>query len=263
MDPSGPRGGPTWGPDLAKIDQSTPALAPVHTAARGVCILGLARQDYTLPPMNAIVILISGRGSNLQAIAQACAQQAWPARICGVISNRPDAPGLALAQTLGLATAVVDHRAHASRESFEHALQTCLDAWGANWVVLAGFMRVLTPGFVQRHEGRMVNIHPSLLPAFGGLNTHQRAIDAGCRVAGATVHLVTPELDHGPIIAQATVAVRNDDSAASLGARVLALEHRLYPLALGWLMRDELRLDGQRVLHKGGQAQWLCEHDLA
>lgn len=152
--------------------------------------------------MKRIVILISGRGSNMEAIVEACAAQAWPARIAAVISNRADAAGLDYAATRGIATAAVEHRTYADREGFDAALAQAIDAHAPDVVVLAGFMRILTAGFVQRYAGRLLNIHPSLLPAFTGLHTHRRAIEAGCKLAGATVHYVTAELDHGPIVAQ-------------------------------------------------------------
>lgn len=185
-----------------------------------------------------IVILISGGGSNMLAIADAARQQDWRARlgasVVAVISNRPGAAGLAAVKALdaAIATEVVDHTAFGSREAFDAALQTAIDRHEPALVVLAGFMRILTPGFVAHYAGRLVNIHPSLLPAFTGLDTHQRAIDAGCSVAGATVHLVTAELDHGPILAQAEVPVLATDSAGDLAARVLAQEHLLYPRAV-------------------------------
>lgn len=182
--------------------------------------------------MKNLVILISGRGSNMTAIAQACAAEGWNARIAAVISNQPDAAGLADAAQRGIATAVVDHRAHADRATFDAALADAIDAFKPDLVVLAGFMRILTPGFVERYAGRLVNIHPSLLPAFTGLHTYQRAIDAGCKVAGATVHQVTAELDHGDILAQAVVPVLPGDTADTLAARILTQEHLIYPQAV-------------------------------
>lgn len=183
-----------------------------------------------------IVILISGRGSNMVALAQAARAHQWQqrlgAQIACVISNRADAPGLRTAAALGLRTEVVPHSAFDMREAFDAALQHAVDAYTPTLVVLAGFMRILTPGFVQHYAGRLINIHPSLLPAFTGLNTHQRALDAGCTVAGATVHQVTAELDHGPILAQAVVAVQPGDTALQLAARVQAQEHVLYPKAV-------------------------------
>ena len=187
-----------------------------------------------------IVILISGGGSNMAAIVRAAERGRWgarfDARVAAVISNRPGAGGLEIAGGLGIATAVVDHRAFDSRETFDAALSAEIDAHAPALVVLAGFMRILTPGFVAHYAGRLVNIHPSLLPAFPGLHTHRRALEAGCRVAGVTVHQVTAELDHGPILAQAVVPVLRDDNAETLAARVLTQEHRIYPQAIeAWL----------------------------
>lgn len=204
-----------------------------------------------------IVVLLSGRGSNLEALLVAASAQRWPAQVVAVISNRPEAGGLALARSHGITTEVVDHRAYASRAAFDAALGAALDAQAPDLVLLAGFMRILGEGLVQRYAGRMLNIHPSLLPAFAGLHTHQRALDAGCVLAGATVHLVTPTLDHGPIIAQAVVPVQPGDSAAALAERVLAAEHRLYPLAVGWFVRGELQIEGQQVRHRQGAARLL------
>ncbi len=191
--------------------------------------------------MKNIVILISGGGSNMAAIVRAAEQEAWAtrlgARVAAVLSNRADAAGLAWAREQGLATAVVDHKAHASREAFDAALVQAIDAHAPALVVLAGFMRILTPGFVAHYAGRLLNIHPSLLPAFPGLNTHQRALDAGCCFAGATVHQVTAELDHGPILAQAVVPVLPGDTAAQLAERVLSQEHLIYPRAIAELLQ--------------------------
>jgi phosphoribosylglycinamide formyltransferase-1 len=192
--------------------------------------------------MKNIVILISGSGSNMAAIVQAAARERWGqrfgARVAAVVSNVADAPGLQLAQAQGIATAVVPHREFPSREVFDAALAAAIDVHEPLLVVLAGFMRILTPGFVARYQGRLINIHPSLLPAFPGLHTHRRAIEAGCKVAGVTVHEVTVELDHGPILAQAVVPVLPDDTPEALSARVLAQEHRLYPRAIeSWLGR--------------------------
>ena len=194
--------------------------------------------------MQNIVVLISGSGSNMLAIAQAAQREQWQdrfqARIACVISNRPQAGGLAKATEMGLATQVVDHTAFASqshpRDAFDSALMQAIDAHRPTLVVLAGFMRILTPGFVVHYQGRLLNIHPSLLPAFPGLHTHQRAIDAGCRFAGATVHQVTVDLDDGPILAQAVVPVLPDDSADSLAARVLTQEHLIYPRVVAQLL---------------------------
>ena len=190
--------------------------------------------------MKNIVIQISGGGSNMLAIARAAVLHRWEeklnARIAAVISNRQDARGLQLAADMGLTTQVVDHTAFADRAdprtAFDDVLRQTIDSFEPSLVVLAGFMRILTPGFVVHFEGRLLNIHPSLLPSFPGLHTHQRAIDAGCRFAGATVHQVTTELDHGPILAQAVVPVLPDDSADTLAARVLTQEHVMYPQAI-------------------------------
>lgn len=207
--------------------------------------------------MKRIVILISGRGSNMEAIVQRCAAEGWPARVVGVVSNRPEAAGLAFAQGQGVATAVVDHRAFGRREDFDAALAQAVDAFEPDLVVLAGFMRVLGAAFVQHYAGRMLNIHPSLLPAFPGLHTHQRALEAGCKAAGATVHFVTPELDHGPIVMQSVVPVRPGDDEAALAARVLATEHVIYPLSVRWFVEGKLSLAGGLVRHVEGASQVL------
>ncbi|TWO72334.1 phosphoribosylglycinamide formyltransferase [Caenimonas sedimenti] len=190
--------------------------------------------------MKNIVILISGGGSNMAAIVRAAQRDNWRqrygAQVSAVISNRPDAGGLGIAREQMIATEVVDHKRFDSREAFDEALGRAIDARQPALVVLAGFMRILTPGFVGRYQGRLLNIHPSLLPAFPGLNTHQRAIDTGCRIAGATVHQVTVELDLGPILAQAAVPVLPDDTADSLAARVRAQEHLIYPRAIAQLL---------------------------
>ena len=195
--------------------------------------------------MKNIVILISGGGSNMAAIVKAAQRDAWEdryqARVAAVISNRADAGGLAFAKEHGIPTAVLSHKDFAqhaqSREAFDAALQTLIDPYQPFLVVLAGFMRILTPGFVQHYDQRLLNIHPSLLPAFAGLHTHERAIEAGCRYAGATVHRVTAELDHGPILAQAVVPVLPSDTPDQLAARVLTQEHRIYPAAIAELLR--------------------------
>jgi phosphoribosylglycinamide formyltransferase 1 len=190
--------------------------------------------------MRNIVILISGGGSNMAAIVRAAQRESWrkvhDAQIAAVISNRPDAGGLALAREQLIGTEVVDHKAYGSREAFDAALAAAIDRRQPSLVVLAGFMRILTPAFVARYQGRLINVHPSLLPAFPGLHTHQRAIDAGCKVAGATVHQVTSELDFGPILAQAAVPVLPGDTAESLAARVLTQEHLIYPRAIAQLL---------------------------
>ena len=190
--------------------------------------------------MKNIVILISGGGSNMVAIAKAAERERWAerwdARIAAVISNRTDAKGLGLAQSLGLKTAALDHKAYASRDAFDVALMAAIDSQDPQGrpalVVLDGFMRILTPAFVNHYAGRLLTIHPSLLPAFPGLHTHQRALDAGCQFAGATVHQVTAELDHGPILAQAVVPVLPTDDEHTLAARVLTQEHLVYPRAI-------------------------------
>lgn len=207
--------------------------------------------------MQRIVVLISGRGSNLEAIVQRAAAEGWPAQVVAVLSSRADAAGLAWAAQQGITTTVVDPRAHADRTAFDAALAEAVDAHRPDWVVLAGFMRILGDSFVQRFAGRLLNIHPSLLPAFTGLHTHRRALEAGCRVAGATVHFVTPALDHGPIVAQAVVPVRPGDDEASLADRVLAAEHALYPLALRWAVLGRLRIEGQRVMQLDRAPQHL------
>ncbi|MEX3948254.1 phosphoribosylglycinamide formyltransferase [Paraburkholderia sp. EG287B] len=211
--------------------------------------------------MKNLVILISGRGSNMEAIVRACAREAWGARIAAVIANRPDAAGLAFAASNGIATAVVDHRQFPDRASFDAALAQVIDGYAPDLVVLAGFMRVLTESFVGHYAGRMLNIHPSLLPMFPGLKTHQQALDAGCRVHGATVHFVTPTLDHGPIVAQSVVPVRTGDDAAALAARVLKTEHLMYPRAVRWFVEGRLALDGERVTLTPAEPQWLFFDD--
>ncbi|MBI1888241.1 MAG: phosphoribosylglycinamide formyltransferase [Nitrosomonadales bacterium] len=192
-----------------------------------------------------IVILISGRGSNLQVLLQA----KLPCRIAAVVSNRADAGGLEIAQAHGVPTAVIDHRDYADRDSFDAALARLIDTFHPDFVVLAGFMRILSAGFVARYHGRLINIHPSLLPAYGGLNTHARALQDGVRIHGCTVHFVTADLDHGPIIIQAAVPVLCRDTEQTLAARVLHEEHRIYPQAIRWLCNDriELRDDGRVI----------------
>ena len=207
--------------------------------------------------MKRIVILISGRGSNMEAIVQACAAEGWPAQVAAVVSNRPDAPGLAFARERGIAAVAVDHKRFEDREAFDAELAAVIEGFAPDVLVLAGFMRILGDGFVQRFAGKMINVHPSLLPAFPGLHTHRRAIESGCKLAGATVHFVTPALDHGPIIAQAAVPVLQGDTEASLSARVLAREHVMYPRAVRWLVQDLLRVDGDVVTHTAGESQLL------
>ncbi len=205
--------------------------------------------------MKRIVILISGRGSNMQAIVRACAAEQWPAQVVAVLANRADALGLAFAAAQGIATAVVDHKAYAQREAFDAALAEAIDRFAPDVLALAGFMRILGPAFVRRYEGRMLNIHPSLLPAFPGLHTHHRALQTGCKLAGATVHFVTTEMDHGPIVMQAVVAVLATDDEAALAQRVLASEHVIYPRALRWWVQDRLALHDGQVRQLDGQAQ--------
>lgn len=200
----------------------------------------------------SVVVLISGRGSNLQAILDAGIP------VSAVVSNEPGAGGLAIAARRGVATAVVEHRRFATREAFDAALAQEIDRHAPRLVALAGFMRVLTPGFVARYAGRLVNIHPSLLPEFPGLDTHARALAAGAKRHGCTVHFVTAELDHGPIIAQASVPVLPGDTAATLAARVLEQEHLIYPRALRWFLDGLLVVEGGKVRVKGDHAQLVA-----
>ncbi|MBI4988196.1 MAG: phosphoribosylglycinamide formyltransferase [Rhodocyclales bacterium] len=212
--------------------------------------------------MKNIVILISGRGSNMEAMLEA----KLPCRISAVISNKADAKGLETARAHGISTAVVAHAEHASRELFDAALAAEIDRHAPDLVVLAGFMRILGDAFVRRYHGRLMNIHPSLLPAFPGLHTHRRALEAGCRIHGCTVHFVTPALDNGPVVIQAAVPVYPDDSEESLAARVLAQEHVAYPQAVRWFVEGRLtlaadgrvRLDGER---RGASALLVPEPD--
>lgn len=210
--------------------------------------------------MKKIVVLLSGRGSNMAAIAAALREERWPAVIACVIADRPQAQGLARAAQAGLATAVVERSTFTRGDDFERALAEAIDAHRPDAVVLAGFMRVLGAAFVERYRGRLLNIHPSLLPAFPGLDTHRRALQGGVAVHGATVHYVGAEVDAGPIIAQAAVPVMPDDDEDTLAARVLASEHRLYPMALRWHLDGRLRLQGARVTladPRPGEARWL------
>ena len=188
--------------------------------------------------MKTIVILISGRGSNMQAIVEAN----LPLHIAAVISNKAEAIGLNFAQAKGIATRVVDHRSYASRGAFDAALMQTIDAFIPDLVVLAGFMRIFTEGFVNHYQGRLINIHPSLLPAFPGLNTHEQALKAGVKLHGCTVHFVTAQVDHGPIVMQAAVSVKTGDTPATLAARVLAQEHEIYPQAIRWFVEDRLTI---------------------
>jgi phosphoribosylglycinamide formyltransferase-1 len=207
--------------------------------------------------MKRIVILISGRGSNMEAIVQRCREEGWPAEVVAVIANKPGAAGLMFAAANGIATAVVDHKVRATREAFDAALAAAIDAHRPDLVVLAGFMRILGADFVRRYEGRLLNIHPSLLPAFPGLHTHRRALEAGCKAVGATVHFVTPELDHGPIVMQSVVPVLSGDDEETLSARVLATEHVIYPLSVRWFVEGKLLVEDGRVRQRDGASQVL------
>lgn len=199
----------------------------------------------------AVVVLISGRGSNLQAILDEIRADRLPVKIRAVISNNPDAPGLARAQAASIPTHVVNHRDYPDREQFDQALRREIDAYAPELVVLAGFLRLLTPAFIKHYAGRLLNIHPSLLPQFPGLNTHARALESGARVHGASVHFVTPDMDAGPIIIQAAVPILPGDTPLSLAARVLEQEHRIYPLAIRWFAEGRLRLQDGQVLLDG------------
>jgi len=199
-------------------------------------------------PMKNIVILISGRGSNMEAVVHAARREQWPARIAAVISNKADAAGLEFARQHGIPTAVVSNKDYASRVEFDAALQDVIDRFAPDLVVLAGFMRILTPGFVDHYAGRMLNIHPSLLPLFPGLHTHQQALDAGVTRHGATVHFVTAELDHGPSVLQAEIDVLPGDTPGSLATRLLVQEHLLYPRAIRLFVEDRLGIVDGEVL---------------
>ncbi|MFC5474376.1 phosphoribosylglycinamide formyltransferase [Paraherbaspirillum soli] len=198
--------------------------------------------------MKSIVILISGRGSNMEAIVRAAQTEQWPARITAVISNRADAAGLTFAAAQGIPTAVVANKDYPDRERFDAALRTVIDGFSPDLIVLAGFMRILTAPFVQHYAGRMLNIHPSLLPSFPGIATHRQALAAGVKVHGVTVHFVTATLDNGPIVAQAVVPVHQGDTEQTLEARVLIEEHQLYPRAVRWFIEDSLTIEDGRVL---------------
>jgi len=198
--------------------------------------------------MKRIVILISGRGSNMAAILQAASAEQWPAQVVAVISNQANAPGLATASAAGIAARVVEHVAYPDRAQFDQALSAVIDAYAPDLVVLAGFLRILTPEFVEHYHGRLLNIHPSLLPSFPGLDTHRRALEAGVKVHGATVHFVTPELDHGPIIEQATVPVLDTDTEDTLASRVLEQEHVIYPRTVREFIEGRYALAAGRVV---------------
>ncbi|NKI70415.1 phosphoribosylglycinamide formyltransferase [Collimonas pratensis] len=197
--------------------------------------------------MRSIVILISGRGSNMQAIVRAAQAEQWPARIAAVISNRADAEGLKFAAAQGIPTAVVANKDYPDREQFDAALRVAIDSFAPDLVVLAGFMRILTAPLVEHYAGRMLNVHPSLLPSFTGMATHRQALAAGVKLHGATVHFVTPTLDHGPIVAQVAVPVLEGDTEQSLEQRVLVEEHQLYPRAVRWFVEDRLAIEDGRV----------------
>ncbi len=207
--------------------------------------------------MHSIVSLISGRGSNFEAIYKAAKAKSWDVRFTGLIANQPEAKGLEFAKSVGIPTAVIDHRSYPSREAFDEALIEQIDAFGADLVVLAGFMRILTPGFIEHYEGRMMNIHPSLLPRFPGLHTHERALEAGDRVHGATVHFVSAGVDEGPIICQSEVPVLPTDTPSELAARVLKTEHQIYPLAVEWFIQGRLQIAGNRVSVDPPELQYI------
>jgi phosphoribosylglycinamide formyltransferase-1 len=209
--------------------------------------------------MRNIVILISGRGSNMEAIVRAAQNEKWPVNIAAVISNRDDAPGLIFAERHGIPTAIISHRDYPTREAFDAALQEKIDACSPDLVVLAGFMRVFTSSFAGHYAGRMLNIHPSLLPSFVGLATHRQALSAGVRIHGATVHFVTADLDHGPIVAQAAVPVLPGDTEETLAARVLEQEHVIYPRAIRWFIEERLQLIDGRVVHAPDHTQFVVE----
>ena len=216
----------------------------------------LSQSDF--PVMKNIVILISGRGSNMQAVVEAAVPNA---DIRAVLSNNENAAGLAWAASRGIATAALSHKNFPDRESFDLAMMELIDRHQPDLVVLAGFMRILTPAFCTHYEGRLINIHPSLLPAFTGLHTHERALAAGCRVAGCTVHFVTPELDCGPVIAQGVVPILDGDTADDIAARVLKVEHQLLPQAVADFAAGRLKIDGNRVLNSraaDSEAQFLA-----
>ncbi|MEY2706401.1 MAG: hypothetical protein RI905_150 [Pseudomonadota bacterium] len=211
--------------------------------------------------MTSIVILISGRGSNMEAIVNAAQNEAWPAKIAAVISNRPEAGGLDFAKSHGIQTAVLDHRAYKDRASFDAQLVQLIDSYKPDLVVLAGFMRILTGDFVRHYEGRLLNIHPSLLPLFPGLHTHEQALEAGVAEHGATVHFVTEALDHGPMVIQASVPVLPGDTADTLAKRVLKQEHVIYPRAVRWFIDNRLSISDNRVLVSPPETQLLTSTD--
>lgn len=216
-----------------------------------------------------VAVLISGRGSNMAALIAAAKDPAYPAKICGVVSDNAEAAGLAVATANGIPCKVVARRDFADKQAHDSAIAAALAGFKADIVALAGYMRLLTAPFVRRWQGRMINIHPALLPSFKGLDTHRRALEAGCRIHGCTVHFVTPEMDDGPIIAQAAVPVLADDTEDSLASRVLKLEHRLYPMALALLCEGKARMEGERTvfapagLHERNAAQFVMAPEFA
>ena len=209
----------------------------------------------------SLVVLISGNGSNLQAVIDATTQDRIPARIVAVISNRADAYGLERAQQAGIATAVLDNKDHPSREEYDQALQQLIDNYEPDLLVLAGFMRILTPGFVQHYHGRMLNIHPSLLPRHRGLHTHRSVLESGDTEHGASVHFVTAELDSGPVVLQATIPVHASDTESELAARVLEQEHRIYPVAIGWFAQGRLKYEQDCVTLDDKPLSTPCVYD--
>jgi len=211
--------------------------------------------------MTSIVILISGRGSNMEAIVKTAQKDAWPAQIAAVISNRPDASGLDFARSHGIPTAVLDHKNFKDRAEFDRQLVQLIDSYAPDLVVLAGFMRILTGDFVRHYEGKLLNIHPSLLPLFPGLHTHEQALEAGVSEHGATVHFVTEALDHGPMVIQASVPVLPGDDADTLAKRVLKQEHIIYPRAVRWFIDNRVSIDQGRVLVSPPESQLLVSQD--
>ncbi len=202
-----------------------------------------------MTPRKRTAILISGRGSNMRSLIEAAADPRYPAEIVMVLANRPEAEGLGFAKEHGVATAAVDHKIHAGRESFEASLQVLLELHRVEFICLAGFMRLFTPSFVRAWEGRLINIHPALLPAYRGLHTHERALADGVKIHGCTVHFLAPAMDEGPIIAQVAVAVLDSDTPETLARRVLEQEHRIYPAALAAVASGRIRISGNRVLY--------------
>jgi phosphoribosylglycinamide formyltransferase-1 len=207
--------------------------------------------------MLSIVTLISGRGSNFEAIVKTAQKEQWPVQFAGVIANQSASKGLEFARLQGIPAYTIEHQEHVTRESFDAALIKQIDELGADLVVLAGFMRILTPGFIRHFEGRLMNIHPALLPAFPGLHTHERALEAGVKEHGATVHFVTEDVDEGPIICQASVPVLKGDDAETLAARVLAAEHQIYPRAVKWFLDGRLRIEGNQVKLQPPESQFF------